>query len=165
MKKKKIDFKRDLPKKIGERFFPKVITSELVIIKCHLLIEYSLDYFINTVTNNRYESENYDFTFSQKSKIAILLGLDEHDPGKEIRFFIEKLNTLRNQIAHNIEFDYKLLDTICDKANYYTESKYGTLDHFYQLILRGKASWMAGRISLIAENLFIEFKLTDTLEK
>lgn len=158
MKKKQIDFKNDLPKKLGEHFFPKAITSEIIIIKCHLLIEYALDYFINTITDGRYEEENFDFTFSQKHKIAILLGLDHANLHNEIRIFIEELNKLRNQIAHNIEFDTKLLDKIVDKKQYYDPEKYSSLDMFYQFLLREKTAFIAGRISAIAEALIIQPK-------
>lgn len=151
MKKKKIDFEKDIPDKIDEYFFEKSLTIETLIIKCHLFIEYSLERFIDLMTNGRYESYSFDFTFSEKYKIALLLGLGEMDTRNEARLYITTLNKLRNQVAHNIEYDEKLLEEICYNRKYYDPKKHYNMSTYYSEILRQTASWNASRITHYAE--------------
>jgi hypothetical protein len=103
------------------------------------------------MTVGRYENYSFDFTFSKKYEIALLLGLGEMDVNNESRLYITNINKLRNQVAHNIEYDEKLLEEICYNREYYDTKRFPTLSSYYYEILRAKAVWNASRITHYAE--------------
>lgn len=84
---------------------------ETMIIRSHLLTEHSLDVAIQKTVlhGEKYESDR--FTFYHKVVIAEMLGLTMYAES------IRALNTLRNQIAHNLRFESKYVDRIINEKS------------------------------------------------
>ena len=99
-------------KKISDEEFYPFIKKELdeikdlqmLILKGHIIVEYSLNKFIDDIADNSFDIFKENFQFSQKVKICKALGLfaPRHRPLEEI---ILTLNKVRNSIAHYLEFD------------------------------------------------------------
>lgn len=85
---------------------------DLCLIKCHLLIEHSIIFFINKQSKSDVKVEKMRFTFSQKVKICEILGLFNGEKGKIIKHFLEEINSIRNQIAHNLAYDRSSLEKL-----------------------------------------------------
>jgi hypothetical protein len=82
---------------------------ELVVLKCHLLVEYMLNQFIDLTARTEGVIDNERFTFSQKETLVHLLGFPP-DP----LFFpsVDLLNRIRNQVAHTLDLDRRLIDQL-----------------------------------------------------
>jgi len=80
---------------------------ELMILKGHILIEYSLNKYIDDINDGNLDIDKTNFNFSSKIRIAEFLGLfKKKDHLKES---INDINKLRNQIAHQLKFDENLM--------------------------------------------------------
>lgn len=77
---------------------------ELLILKGHILVEYSMNKFIEDIADESFDIYKENFPFGQKTKICKALGLfrSTMHPLEEI---ITTLNKIRNSIAHYLEFD------------------------------------------------------------
>ena len=86
---------------------PRSRNLELVILKCHLLVEFMFDQYIDLIAPTEGVIESERFTFKQKESLVHMLGFP-CDP----LFFpsIDLLNTIRNSIAHNLSIDRKKID-------------------------------------------------------
>ncbi len=83
---------------------------ELLILKGHILIEFSLNKFINDLNDGGVDVDKTNLSFYSKICVAELLGLFKlKDHLKES---IVDINKIRNQIAHKLSFDQKLLNKI-----------------------------------------------------
>lgn len=83
---------------------------ELMILKGHILVEYSLNKFIDDTNEGILQIDDTMFNFSSKVRIAEFLGLfKKKDHLKES---INILNKIRNQIAHQLEYDERLLQSL-----------------------------------------------------
>jgi hypothetical protein len=121
---------------------------DLYILKCHLIIEHQLDKSIETVTKNRLSMDTANFTFSQKIKLAMLLGF--FDENERMKIFLTKLNKLRNHIAHKLTYDPSLLREITDFENNYNEEKFETQENYYKTVLFYLVSYYCGALPFIA---------------
>ncbi len=112
---------------------------ELLILKGHILIEYSLNKFINDINNGGIDIDKTNFTFYSKISIAELLGLFKAND--HLKESIVMVNRLRNQIAHNLSFDKSLLKKIISiyvKLNVHgSRIKKGKTDfeNFYYIVI------------------------------
>jgi len=80
---------------------------ELVVLKCHLLIEFMFNQYIDLIAPTEGVLESERFTFKQKESLVHMLGFPS-DP----LFFpsIDLLNTIRNSVAHTMSIDRKKID-------------------------------------------------------
>lgn len=86
---------------------------ELMILKGHTLIEYTINLYINSIS----QKNNPDFcdgntTFS--SKLKILENFGKNIGNIDVNFFEElnMLNKLRNEIAHKLKYNEQLIQNI-----------------------------------------------------
>ncbi len=84
--------------------------TELLIIKCHLLVEYAMSDFIKNEGSAKSNLSKDGFTFSQKVKICRLLRLFDQD--NKMENFILSLNKIRNQISHTMSYDKEQLQEL-----------------------------------------------------
>ncbi|MCH4824548.1 hypothetical protein ML462_15350 [Gramella lutea] len=105
-------------KEIKDKDFESILRTELegindlelMILKGHILIEYSLNKFIDDINEGNLDIDKTNFNFSSKIRIAEFLGLfKKKDHLKES---IDDINKLRNQIAHQLKYDEKLMQKI-----------------------------------------------------
>lgn len=88
---------------------PRSRNLELVILKCHLLIEYMFDEFIDLMAPTEGIIKNERFTFKQKEALVHMLGFT----GGPIFFpSVDLLNKLRNQVAHTLEINRDTVDEL-----------------------------------------------------
>ncbi len=86
---------------------------ELLILKGHILIEYSLNKFINDVNDGEVDIDQTNFTFYNKILVAEFLGLFKNKD--HLRENLININKLRNQIAHKLFYEEELLKRIIEK--------------------------------------------------
>ena len=79
-----------------------------IILKGHLFIEYILNQIIELKCKNPSTilNDHRTYTFAVKLQILYSMGLIPH----HIYLNIRKLNTIRNRLSHNLEFDEKEID-------------------------------------------------------
>jgi len=118
---------------------------ELLIIKCHLLVEFALNEFL-TLTTGKSDVADDRLPFSQKVKKCKVLGLFD-SAEDDLRMFILTLTKLRNQIAHTLSCDQSLLEELCLYTNE-EKVKKGT---FLKRQLKVLSLFNAGRIIGIAK--------------
>lgn len=100
------DFGRFIYEKIN------VITDiQLLILKGHVLIEYSLNKFIKDCSEID-DKELDEFTFYKKIKLAKMLGLFWKLKKDNLEKKVLDINRLRNQIAHDLSYDKKLIEKL-----------------------------------------------------
>jgi hypothetical protein len=83
--------------------FKEIDDFEILILKAHLIIEHTLDDFINSFAIANIDISNMDFSFTHKIKVAKILGLTIYKSTFENQLIL--LNKLRNSIAHNLKYD------------------------------------------------------------
>ncbi len=88
---------------------PKGRNLDLVILKCHILIEFMMNQYINLLSESKVDVTKERFTISQKLTIVHMLGFI-FDP--LILPSIEIINKLRNQVAHRLTIDRGLIDKL-----------------------------------------------------
>lgn len=99
-------------KKIIDEDFKLVIENEinsitdleLVILKGHILIEYSLNKFIDDISEKTFDIYKESFQFVHKVKICKALGLFKSTK-HSLEEIILTFNKVRNSIAHYLEYD------------------------------------------------------------
>lgn len=86
---------------------PRSRNLELVILKCHLLVEFMFNQYIDLIAPTEGVIDSERFTFKQKESLVHMLGFPA-DP----LFFpsIDLLNTIRNRVAHSLLIDRKTID-------------------------------------------------------
>lgn len=126
-----------------ERFLYSEINSitdiQLLILKGVILIEYSLEKFISdSAISKVYNTEN--FTFSRKLKIAKILGLFFENKIDFLESQITNINKLRNQIAHQLTYDSKIIGELIEfyskdqKFSHLIKSENSHFANFYHII-------------------------------
>ncbi|WP_426410218.1 hypothetical protein [Bradyrhizobium ganzhouense] len=90
--------------------FPRTQNLEYAILKSHLIIEYALVQYIRSFVAIAIQSADIRFSFSQKLEFAYLLGFGANDP--LLLPTIERLNKVRNQVAHTFFLDRRLVDEL-----------------------------------------------------
>lgn len=89
--------------------YPKSANLEYAVLKAHLIVEYAVTEYIRCLADVLVESTQLRrFTFSNKLEIAYLMGLGANDP--LLLPSIERLNQIRNQVAHSFVLDRSLVD-------------------------------------------------------
>ena len=91
-----------------KRHFPRTQNLEYAILKSHLIVEHALTQFIRCFSLVAVQPENLRFSFSQRLEIAYLLGFGANDPIPLPT--VERLNKIRNQVAHSFNLDRAALD-------------------------------------------------------
>ncbi|NJB35227.1 hypothetical protein [Croceivirga sp. JEA036] len=86
-----------------------------LILKGHLMTELALQYLINEFAKKKVNFKKVRFTYSNKLEIARLLGLFENGNAQLYRL-LKLLNRLRNSIAHNVEYDAKILNKFFEEC-------------------------------------------------
>ena len=77
-------------------------------LKSHLIVEYALTEFIRCSSVTLIDVEKMRFGFVQKLNIAVLNGIDVGDMVQSFTI----LNQARNQVAHRMTFDRKLINDL-----------------------------------------------------
>jgi hypothetical protein len=93
---------------ITKQQFPRTQNLEYAILKAHLIVEYAITEFIRGFAMTAIEPTEIRFTFSQKLEIAYLLGFGVNSP--IILPTVERLNKVRNQVAHKFVLDRAAVD-------------------------------------------------------
>jgi len=88
---------------------PRSRNLDLIIIKCHLLIEFMMNQLINLLSKHKIDISKERFSFRNKISILHIL---EFPVDPNILPSIEIMNKLRNQIAHTFSIDRDLIDTL-----------------------------------------------------
>ncbi len=96
-------------KSLLKKEIPKSRNLDLVILKCHLLIEFMMNQYITLTAKNKFEISKERFSFSQKLSLVHAFGF-HLDP--TVLPSIELLNKLRNQVAHTLVLDRKQIDIL-----------------------------------------------------
>lgn len=98
----------ELQKLIKEQFL-RTGNLEYAILKAHLIVEQAITVYIKSQSRAQISSK-LDFTFAKKLEIAYLMGLGVNDPLTLPS--IERLNQIRNQVAHTFVLDRVLVDEL-----------------------------------------------------
>lgn len=103
------ELSQDLEQTIADNF-PETDNLEYAILKCHLLVEYTIVRYISCMSFHQLDPESIRFTFAQKLDVAAMLGFgaycDLTIPS------VELLNRVRNQVAHRFTIDRTIIDEI-----------------------------------------------------
>lgn len=118
-KEKVRNLRNDFLKKIKANI-PRSKNLELVILKCHLILEYAFEEFIDLMAPVEGVIKSERFNFKQKETLVYMLGF----PPDPIFFpSIDLINKLRNQIAHNLEFERNVIDDLIRINTDYTNAE------------------------------------------
>lgn len=91
--------------------FPRTGNLEYAILKAHLIVEHSIMQYVRCMSRVHVAPTDLRrFTFSQKFEIACLLGFGANDP--IVIPTVERLNKIRNQVAHSFSLDRALVDEL-----------------------------------------------------
>lgn len=93
---------------IVKKEFPRTQNLEYAILKAHLIVEHALAQYIRRFTITTVSISNIRFSFSQKLEVAYLLGFGANHP--RLLPTVERLNKVRNQVAHTFHLDRVALD-------------------------------------------------------
>ena len=107
-RKRLIQLEVELDEKIKQHL-PRSQNLELVILKCHLIVEFILDQYIDLMAPTEGVIESERFTFKQKVALVHMLGLHPNPtlfPSPDI------LNSIRNSIAHTLSLDRNKIDKL-----------------------------------------------------
>jgi len=89
--------------------FPRSANLEYAILKSHLIVEFAITDYIRCVSSVLVDlADLRRFSFAHKLEIAYLMGLGVTDP--LLLPSIERLNKIRNQVAHTFVLDRSLVD-------------------------------------------------------
>lgn len=88
--------------------FPRTQNLEYAILKSHLIVEHAVTEYVRAFSATAIEAKDIRFTFSQKLEIAYLLGFGANDP--VLLPTVERLNKIRNQVAHTFVLNRAALD-------------------------------------------------------
>jgi hypothetical protein len=91
------------------RELPKTRRLDLTLLKCHIVIEYAVNRFIEFHADNFVDITNERFTFAQKIVLLHALGLPPHPT---IIPSIDLMNKLRNEVAHTMTINRDRVDRL-----------------------------------------------------
>jgi len=107
IKKEHKEFIDDLLKKIKSNI-PDECTLEIAILKGHILLEYYMDKIIELLSESDINISKTNFTFKHKVDILKILGITpDYMNTYDV---LLKFNSIRNQLAHRLEFDRVKVD-------------------------------------------------------
>ena len=102
----------ELTQEIKEKLkahLPRSRNLELVILKCHLLIEYMFEQYIDLIAPTEGVTRSERFSFKQKEALVHMLGF----PADPVFFpTIDLLNSIRNSVAHALAIDRNKVDQL-----------------------------------------------------
>lgn len=125
--------------------FPRTTNLEYAILKGHLVIEHAITQYIRCFSRVFVGENAIKFSFSQKMEIAYLMGFGANDP--VLLPTIERINKIRNQVAHSFAIDRDLLDEALRlHSDEYFEFSIET-DMQRIRMLRGICRYICGRVS------------------
>lgn len=139
--------------------FPRSGNLEYAILKAHLITEYAITEYIRCLSTVLVDPSDIRFTFFQKLEFAYLMGLGVTDP--VLLPTIERLNKIRNQVAHSFTIDRALVDEML-RVNSEDYADFKIKDDRERVRrLRWLCNLLAGHISAqIAVQIY--FRRTDT---
>lgn len=107
-KKRLVTLSVELEAKLKQHL-PRSRNLELVILKCHLLLEYMFNQYIDLIAPTEGVIDAERFTFKQKEGLVHMLGFPA-DPC----FFpsVDLLNSIRNGVAHTLTLDRQKIDKL-----------------------------------------------------
>jgi hypothetical protein len=85
---------------------------QLLIIKGHILLEYSLNKYVAGCAANSFDINSTNLTFANTLHIASALGLFHDDESDLLQEKIKKINSLRNEIAHQMEYNESIIKSL-----------------------------------------------------
>ncbi|MGR4892732.1 hypothetical protein ACIPPQ_17000 [Sphingopyxis sp. LARHCG72] len=130
---------------IVKKHFPRSPNLEYAILKAHLIVERSIEQYIRCLSNVLVELKGLrKFNFSQKIEFAYLLGMGANDP--VLLPTIERLNVVRNQVAHTFEIDRKQIDEMLRINSDDYDNFTITDDRQRVRMLRMMCSFISGRL-------------------
>lgn len=126
--------------------FPRTSNLEYAILKAHLIVEYALTQYIRGMSRVLVdEAALKRFTFAHKLEIAYLMGFGAREP--TVIPSVERLNKIRNQVAHSFAIDRHLFDEMI-RVNSEDYSEFAEMtDRVRVRRLRGICALMTGRIA------------------
>jgi len=95
--------------KLLKTHLSKPRTLDIVILKCHLMVEFMFNQYIDIIAPTEGIIESERFTFKQKQTLLHLLGFPA-DP--LFMPSIDIINKLRNQVAHTLAIDRNTIDNL-----------------------------------------------------
>lgn len=99
----------EIQKKCREAL-PRARNLELLILKCHVTVEFAVEAYIRAVSAGNVNDNELRFGFEEKVNIAFMLGLGVKDP--LLLLSIRLLNRIRNDMAHRLTLNEKKLDEL-----------------------------------------------------
>lgn len=136
-----------------KRHFPRTQNLEYAILKAHLILEFALTQYIRCFVLVAVRAEEIRFTFSQRLEIAYLLGFGANDP--ILLPTVERLNKLRNQVAHSFTLDRAALDEMLrvNSEDYETFKPKNDRERIRHL--RSICAFICGRVAGEAEAAYV----------
>lgn len=107
-RKKEIEKVSKSLEELVKKAFPRTQNLEYVILKAHLIVEHALAQYIRCFAITAVSISDIRFSFTQKLEVAYLLGFGANDP--TLLPTVERLNKIRNQVAHTFNLDRVALD-------------------------------------------------------
>lgn len=92
--------------------FKRFTQIEGIVIRGHILVDRQLIRAIEMSVENPREFDPEKLSFSNKVMIAQMMGISDL-----FKVELKSLNKLRNQVAHSLQFNIKLLHLIIDEVN------------------------------------------------
>jgi len=126
--------------KLLRSHIPRGHNLTLVMLKCHIILEFMLNKFIELVAHCEVDISKERFSFAQKITLLHLLGFP---PNPTTIPSLEILNGLRNQVAHALELDHQKVDLLI-RINSDDPDEVGALDD------EGRAKWIKTITAFIA---------------
>jgi len=163
--------------KISDREFRDLLLKELdgikdfelLILKGHILIEYSLNKYINEVNDGGIDIDGKNFTFHKKITVAEMLGLFKMKGF--LRESIIDINRLRNQIAHKLSFEEKITKGIIkvfveiDEPESGIEKEKSDFENFYYIVIAICGLIIGRKMAMKKIKKFTTFQLQAALKK
>jgi uncharacterized protein YutE (UPF0331/DUF86 family) len=132
-------------RELTTRQFPRTRNLEYAILKSHLIIEYALAKYIRCMAVTAVDVSDIRLSFSQKLEVAYLLGFGAADP--TLLPTVERLNKIRNQVAHTFGLDRAALDEML-RINHEDYTDFKPKDDRERIrILRWVCAYICGRTS------------------
>jgi len=103
---------------------PQSDNLDLIVLKGHLLIEHCINQFIRHYFQDDSFFQERSFTFMVKFNIVRAL---VHPFNADVYNFVEKINELRNKIAHNLDYP-GLTDKVDYLINHFGKDAHNAID-------------------------------------
>jgi hypothetical protein len=107
-KKRLIALAAELEAKLKQHL-PRSRNLELVVLKCHLLVEYMFNQYIDLIAPTEGVIDAERFTFKQKESLVHMLGFP---PNPYFFPTADLLNSIRNTVAHTLTIDRQKVDKL-----------------------------------------------------